>query len=160
MRIGGWIAVLIAISLSAACSSRDNANANAPSAVNPAIAPALEDSEIKVNVQRNLRERGLEEVDLEVKNGEVILWGRADTWEQTDLAGRTARETPGVANVDNRIKVVVEKLYANPKRDTAERAKRVGEKQFGINLNKPGGPRKDGVVNLNKPGGPRRDGKH
>jgi hypothetical protein len=101
----------------------------------------------------------LEDVDLEVKNGQVTLWGRADTLEETDLAGRTARETPGVTNVDNRIKVFGENLYANPKHDTAERARRVGEKQSVINLNKPGGPRKDGVVNLNKPGGPRRDGR-
>jgi osmotically-inducible protein OsmY len=76
--------------------------------VNPRIDPAPE--QVKQQVREALvrnAETDADNIEVEVKGGKVILRGRVHSWSQRKAAERAVWSAPGVAEVDNQLRVAL-----------------------------------------------------
>jgi hypothetical protein len=140
------VAVPVLIAFGCASNSTHPVTRSEPM-IQPDIAPNR-DYQVSQSAERNLKAHGIEGVRLEVRDGQVTLIGLVQTMEQRKMAEQTVKDTPGV--------VAVENLLDTPNEMPAYTAP--AARSDSVNVNKPGGPRKDGNVNIRKLGGPRKNG--
>jgi BON domain-containing protein len=126
------VMVIAAIFLLGCNLSKQSSPSPPTSGSNSNMRQRTSDLDISENAQRHLQDRGLEDVNLEVTDGEVTLKGQVETEEQKEMAEVTVRNTPGVVSVNNEITV---------------------QRKPPVNGNKPGGPRKTSRPNKLQPDG-------
>jgi len=75
---------------------------------NITVTPHVSEAEVKYQIFRalqNVAQTEAQNISVETLGGRVILRGLAKTWEEREAAENAARSAPGVAEVQNEIKV-------------------------------------------------------